>query len=140
MVECQLPKLNVAGSSPVSRSTLFPRFSGVFLWWGTYAKTAGAERMPPRPLRCPSNRGGLEQCGFRRSGLWNSVAVSGQENSDWSDSLRYRSGPWKTMLFHARIRMDAPMDPIGRIGERTRHRQAHRKNGVPIGSPETFPD
>lgn len=71
----------------------------------------------------------------------NGVAVSKQENSEGSDSLRYRSGPWKTMLFHARNRMDTPMDPIGRIGERTCDTgRPIGTIGVPIGAPETVPE
>ena len=44
------------------------------------------------------------------------------------------------MSFHARTRMDTPMDPIGRIGERRRVTgRPIGKTGVAIGSPETVP-
>ncbi len=45
------------------------------------------------------------------------------------------------MLFHARNRMDTPMDPIGRIGERTRDTERPIGTiGVPFGAPETVPE
>lgn len=64
-----------------------------------------------------------------------------QGNSDLSDFLRDRSGLWKTQSFHARTRMGTPIDPIGRIGERTRDTERPIGTiGVPFGAPETVPE
>ena len=66
------------------------------------------------------------------------MAAFGQKNSDLTDSIRYRFGLWKTILFHAWTRMDTPMDPIGRIFEQMRDTgRPIGKIGVPIGFPET---
>ena len=61
LVECQLPKLDVAGSSPVARSTQQPVAISYWLTASEIQSLSGPGSISPPPLVAPPNFGAVNQ-------------------------------------------------------------------------------